>query len=174
MARVLRRAWVAPTAHVHSSAVLSAGVWVGPGAYVGPRCSLAPGVLVGARSSLAARTTVGPNCSLLHAEVGEGCTLHANVAIGGDGFGFSPEPWGLRKKPQLLRVRIGAHVEIGAGVTIDRGSWRDTAIGTSSPPPSPLPSPPHHLSSFISSSSSRAAAIPRFSQVKGPSSTVRW
>ncbi|CAI0468127.1 unnamed protein product [Linum tenue] len=33
------------------------------------------------------------------------------------------------KKPQLLNVRIGNNVEIGANSCVDRGSWRDTVIG---------------------------------------------
>lgn len=34
------------------------------------------------------------------------------------------------KKPQLLRVVIGDRVEIGANTCVDRGSWRDTTIGS--------------------------------------------
>ncbi|KAG9145673.1 hypothetical protein Leryth_018719 [Lithospermum erythrorhizon] len=30
---------------------------------------------------------------------------------------------------QLLETKVGNHVEIGANTCIDRGSWRDTAIG---------------------------------------------
>jgi hypothetical protein len=65
--------------------------------------------------------------------------LWPGVRIGQDGFGFHPAPpttkgaalggGQVHKKPQELRVRIGAHVEIGANSTIDRGSWRDTCIG---------------------------------------------
>ena len=36
----------------------------------------------------------------------------------------------MTKKPQALRVRIGDRVELGANACVDRGSWRDTVIGS--------------------------------------------
>jgi UDP-3-O-[3-hydroxymyristoyl] glucosamine N-acyltransferase len=49
-----------------------------------------------------------------------------------DGFGFvvDKEVGSANhvKKPQELRATIGDDVEIGANTTIDRGSWRNTAI----------------------------------------------
>lgn len=36
------------------------------------------------------------------------------------------------KKPQILKARIGNHVEIGANSCIDKGSWRDTIVGDNS------------------------------------------
>lgn len=47
----------------------------------------------------------------------------------------------MTKKPQLLRVVIGDRVEIGASTCVDRGSWRDTVIGSDTkvrPQPVPL------------------------------------
>ena len=56
--------------------------------------------------------------------------LHAGVRIGADGFGFFVDGDDImRKKPQLLAVLLGDHVELGAGSCVDRGSWRDTVIG---------------------------------------------
>ena len=36
----------------------------------------------------------------------------------------------VQKKPQLLRVVLEEGVEVGAGTCIDRGSWRDTRVGS--------------------------------------------
>ena len=56
---------------------------------------------------------------------------HSGARIGGDGFGFAPDPSGHIKIPQLGRVLIGSSVEIGANTTIDRGAGPDTVIGDS-------------------------------------------
>lgn len=42
---------------------------------------------------------------------------------------FVDEQGNMVKKPQLLYAKIGNHVELGANVCIDRGSWRDTEVG---------------------------------------------
>jgi UDP-3-O-[3-hydroxymyristoyl] glucosamine N-acyltransferase len=49
--------------------------------------------------------------------------------VGQDGFGFAIDPAGHVKVPQLGRVLIGSHVEIGANSCIDRGAGPDTVIG---------------------------------------------
>ncbi|KAA8500052.1 Pyruvate kinase isozyme A, chloroplastic [Porphyridium purpureum] len=68
--------------------------------------------------------------------VGNQCVIHQGVCIGQDGFGFElstseNDGGGLhRKKPQLLNVVLADSVEVGANSAIDRGSWRDTFIGS--------------------------------------------
>ncbi|XP_028767837.1 probable UDP-3-O-acylglucosamine N-acyltransferase 2, mitochondrial [Neltuma alba] len=70
------------------------------------------------------------NVALSNCQVGNLCVFHNGVCIGQDGFGFYVDGSGnVIKKPQMLNVIIGAHVEIGANTCIDRGSWRDTTIG---------------------------------------------
>ena len=116
-----RAASVHPTASVHRTASLAPGVRVGALAFVGPRCTLGEGVVV------------GEGCTLQNCEVGERSVLHPGVRIGQDGFGFYPATSSLappEKKPQELRVLIGEDVELGANCTVDRGSWRDTIIGS--------------------------------------------
>lgn len=122
---------------VHDSAELAPGVRIGASAVVGPGCRLAQNVSVGANSTL-------QNC-----DIGKGTVIHPGVCLGQDGFGFYPvkhqsktrssgesvpasksPPPTPEKKPQELRVIIGENVEIGANTTIDRGSWRDTVIGS--------------------------------------------
>ena len=57
------------------------------------------------------------------------------VLLVADDWGFELFPrrdtaGDVHKRPQLLRVFLGDHVEVGAGTCIDRGSWRDTMIGS--------------------------------------------
>lgn len=51
------------------------------------------------------------------------------MRVGQDGFGFAIDPTGFVKVPQLGRVIIGDHVEVGANTTIDSGAMGDTEIG---------------------------------------------
>ncbi|XP_058092414.1 probable UDP-3-O-acylglucosamine N-acyltransferase 2, mitochondrial isoform X2 [Magnolia sinica] len=103
---------------VHSKTVLGANVHLGSGTVVGPS------VIIGQSTKIGYKVTLS-NCS-----VGDSCVIHNGVCIGQDGFGFFVDEQGsIIKKPQMLYVRIGNHVEIGANTCIDRGSWRDTAIG---------------------------------------------
>jgi UDP-3-O-[3-hydroxymyristoyl] glucosamine N-acyltransferase len=55
--------------------------------------------------------------------------LHAGCVVGGDGFGFAPQPDGSYKKvPQIGNVVIHDDVEIGANTTIDRATMGSTVI----------------------------------------------
>jgi UDP-3-O-[3-hydroxymyristoyl] glucosamine N-acyltransferase len=72
---------------------------------------------------------IGPNVSVVHSLIGDGVIIHAGSQIGHDGFRYQPGPRGHTKVPQLGRVIVQDHVEIGANTTIDRGGSGDTVIG---------------------------------------------
>jgi len=100
-------------AFVGDGTVVLDQVFIGPGARVGKNCTLYPGVRI-----------------LRSCEVGDNCILHANVVVGGDGFGFSPDPetGKYSKVPQVGNVVIHNDVEIGASTTIDRATMGSTII----------------------------------------------
>ncbi|XP_078160788.1 putative UDP-3-O-acylglucosamine N-acyltransferase 2, mitochondrial [Carex rostrata] len=103
---------------VHSDCMIAKDVQIGSGTVVGPS------------TSIGESTKLGYNVVLSNCSVGQFCVIHHGVCIGQDGFGFFIDDKGqVVKKPQMLNVRIGDHVEIGANTCIDRGSWRDTVIG---------------------------------------------
>jgi len=130
----------APVVHgtVHPMARLEEGVTVEPGAVVGANAAIGRGTVIGANAVVGAGVTIGrdcaigPNATILHAALGDKVVIHANVAIGQDGFGFAMGPAGHLKVPQVGGVVIQNDVEIGAGTTIDRGANRDTVIGEGS------------------------------------------
>ncbi len=131
-----RKSGVHPTAFVAESANVSED------AYIGPFCYVGEGVEVKAGTQLSAHVTIGDGSlvgkdTLIYAgvhvyhgcQVGDHCIIHAGTVIGSDGFGFVPQPDGRFKKvPQLGTVIIEDHVEIGANVTIDRGTMDATRI----------------------------------------------
>ncbi len=124
-------ALIDPTASIDPSASVGAFCVVGANVTIGPRCVLHSNV------SVAEGTTIG-EATVLHSGVvvrersiiGAHCTVHNNSVIGADGFGYVPDKTlGLRKVPQVGRVKIGDYVEIGANTCIDRGAVGSTVIG---------------------------------------------
>lgn len=121
---------------VHPSSRMGRDVTVSPFACVGADVEiedhvfLHPGVFVGDRVRIGRGTVVHANVSILHdCEIGRDVIIHAGTVIGSDGFGFVRDEQGHVKIPQIGRVRIEDHVEIGAGCTIDRGALGTTRIG---------------------------------------------
>lgn len=110
-------------AFIDHTAVIDATAQIGAGARIGPHVFVGPGVVIGACA------TLGAGVSLTHSIVGENARILAGAAIGQAGFGFVQTADGLLRVPQLGRVVIGDHVEIGANSTIDRGALGDTVIG---------------------------------------------
>ncbi|HEX4113034.1 MAG TPA: UDP-3-O-(3-hydroxymyristoyl)glucosamine N-acyltransferase [Stellaceae bacterium] len=128
-------AWRSPVAVVDASAKIGEGCRIEPYAVIGAhaeigrRCVIGAGSVIGAASILGDDVRVGAQVTISHAIVGARVRLYPGARIGQDGFGFSADADGFVKVPQLGRVIIGDDVEIGANVTIDRGSGPDTVIG---------------------------------------------
>jgi len=106
-----------PSAWIDATAEIGADAVIGPFAVIGPGVVIADGVHVGAHASI--------HCAI----IGAGARIAAGARIGGAGFGFAQGPHGLVRIPQLGRVIIGAHAEIGANSCIDRGALGDTVVG---------------------------------------------
>lgn len=102
---------------IHPSALIGDGVRLGFGAVVGSGVEIADGVVV------------GPHTVLARCCVGAGTSIGASCVIGLPGFGMDKDASGRYLRfPHVGGVRIGADVEIGSNVCIDRGSIGDTVI----------------------------------------------
>ena len=126
---------VSPVASVHPSARLEPGVIVDPGAVIGPGAEIGAGTVIGPNAVIGPEVrigrdgSVGASTTIGAALIGDRVIIHPGAHIGQDGFGFALGSRGHLKVPQIGRVIIQDDVEIGAGVTIDRGANRDTVIG---------------------------------------------
>ena len=129
-------------AGIHATAVVAQSAQIDPTAHIGPHCVIGERVKIGARSVLLAGNFVGddskigddagifPNVTTYpRTEIGNRVRIHAGSIIGSDGFGYVQDGGVHRKVPQIGGVIIGDDVEIGAGVTIDRGALGPTVIG---------------------------------------------
>lgn len=127
---------ISPQAAIDSSAVIGKNVTIGPfvvieaGAKIGDNTSLQAQVFIGKNAKVGANCTFFSGVKIYHdCEVGNDCILHANVVIGGDGFGFAPEADGTFKKvAQIGNVILEDKVEIGANSTVDRATMGSTII----------------------------------------------
>lgn len=124
------RAVVDPSATIAPSAMIAANCVIGANAIVGEASRIEAGVVLGNLVQVGANTRIYPNVTVYdECAIGSHCILHAGVVIGADGFGFANENGAWVKIPQVGRVVIADHVEIGANTTIDRGALDDTLIG---------------------------------------------
>ena len=129
------KAQISDFAHVHESTeigegcIIEAGAVVAEGVKLGQGCWIEANATIGKNVDIGNKSRIGANASVSHAVIGEASRLYAGARIGQDGFGFAIDPAGHVKVPQLGRVIIGDHVEIGANTCIDRGSGPDTIIG---------------------------------------------
>ncbi|MEM7693528.1 MAG: UDP-3-O-(3-hydroxymyristoyl)glucosamine N-acyltransferase [Pseudomonadota bacterium] len=108
---------------VEAFAVIARGVEIGRGSVIGPNVVIGPGCRIGRGSFIGANTTI--QCT----DIGDRVIVHPGCRIGQDGFGLARGREGFLKIPQTRAVVIQDDVELGASVTIDRGSSRDTIIG---------------------------------------------
>jgi UDP-3-O-[3-hydroxymyristoyl] glucosamine N-acyltransferase len=121
---------VDPLAKISDGVTIGALAYLGPGVTVGRNCRIGPGCMllgdieIGDNCELVARVSVYPQT-----RIGKHVTVHAGAVLGSDGFGFVPDQAGrYHKFPQIGRLEIGDHVEIGANATVDRGALDATVI----------------------------------------------
>ena len=125
------RAFIHPTAVIGADASIFPFVSVGEGAVIGARCRLLSGAVVGRNCRLGDDVTLHPQAVLYDDTVlGNRVSIHSHAVIGADGFGYRMQDGKHLKAAQFGSVEVGDDVEIGAGTTIDRGTFQATRIGT--------------------------------------------
>lgn len=127
---------ISPLAHVSPLANLAGEISIGPGATIGDhveigdQCHIHAGVHVLPGSRLGSQVTLYPNVVLYeNTQIGDRVLIHAGSCIGAYGFGYTQEDGRHKRGYQLGNVVLEDDVEIGAGTTIDRGSYGATRIG---------------------------------------------
>jgi UDP-3-O-[3-hydroxymyristoyl] glucosamine N-acyltransferase len=98
--------------HLIPSGILHPGVHLMDGCLLGEDCQLFPGVVL------------YPDTIL-----DSGVLVHAGSVLGAYGFGYQQRDGKHIRTSQRGWVHVESEVEIGAGVTIDRGSYGATRIG---------------------------------------------
>ncbi|MEK6197319.1 MAG: UDP-3-O-(3-hydroxymyristoyl)glucosamine N-acyltransferase [Desulfobacterales bacterium] len=127
---------ISPKAHIGSDCYIPAEISIGPFVSIGDRVKLGKrvsmhsGVVIGDDAVIGDDCLLYPNVTVYHScTIGSGVIIHGGTVIGSDGFGFATDENGNNVKwPHIGTVQIDDNVEIGANVTIDRGTFGKTHI----------------------------------------------
>ena len=123
-------AHVSPTARLGREVVVYPTATIGDDVHVGDGAVIHPGVRILPGSQIGENVTLFPNVVLYESTViGNRVIIHAGAVIGAYGFGYETVEGRHQISAQLGHVVIGDDVEIGAGTTIDRGTYGPTTIG---------------------------------------------
>jgi UDP-3-O-[3-hydroxymyristoyl] glucosamine N-acyltransferase len=125
-----KQASVHPSVHLGANVSVHAFAVIGAGSVLGDSCRVHSGAVIGRDCTLGNDVTIYPNAVLYDGTMlGNRVIVHGNAVIGADGFGYRDQNSRHVKVPQLGHVEIGDDVEIGAGTTIDRGTFQATRVG---------------------------------------------
>lgn len=117
------------SAKIPASCSVGALVVIGENVVLGENVVIASGCIIENDVTIASHTRLEPNVTIKHhCEIGEHCHVFSGAVIGSDGFGYAEEAGRWLKIPQVGRVILHAHVDVGANTTIDRGALDDTII----------------------------------------------
>lgn len=127
---------VHPTALVSEKAKLGANVSIMPyviiesGAEIGDNAVIYPFTYIGNNTRIGSFTVIYPSVVIReNVTVGNHVIIHSGTVIGSDGFGYTKkEDHTFYKIPQVGKVVIEDHVEIGANACIDRAMLFETRV----------------------------------------------
>ncbi|TWT56058.1 UDP-3-O-(3-hydroxymyristoyl)glucosamine N-acyltransferase [Allorhodopirellula solitaria] len=118
------------TAQIHPSAQVSDAACIGAGVVIGPDCKIHAGVSIAAGCEIGPECVLYPNVTLYsYSRLGARVVIHAGSTLGAHGFGYRNVDGKHIPTAQLGFVQIDDDVELGASVTIDRGTYGATRIG---------------------------------------------
>lgn len=127
---------ISPLAHIGSNCDIPEEVSIAPfvaigdGVRLGKRVAIHPGVVIGNDVIIGDDCILFPNVTVYNScTIGSRVQIHSGAVIGSDGFGFATDEQGDHVKwPHVGTVQIDDDVDIGANVTIDRGTFGKTHI----------------------------------------------
>lgn len=112
-------------AAIGAHATIEEGVEIGNGVVIGAGTVVERGVTIGQGTRIFPRVTIHRGT-----RIGSRCVVQSGSVLGSDGFGYATDAKGRHHPvPQRGGLVLGDEVDIGANVTIDRGSSGDTEIG---------------------------------------------
>lgn len=121
------------TTEIDPSAEISQNVFIGENVIIGKNVKILSGVRVLPNVQIGDDTIIYSNTVIYpFVKIGKSCRIHANVSIGGDGFGYVFYQGEHQKIWHFGGVEISDKVELGANSTVDAGAFYPTRIGTGS------------------------------------------
>jgi len=111
---------------IHPTAIIGEDCVLGKNVYVGPHSIIEDDVTIDDNTQIFSGVHIFPGV-----KIGKFVEINSGCVIGSDGFGFERSPNGeLEKFPHFGSVIIEDNVEVGANTCIDRGTLKNTIIGS--------------------------------------------
>lgn len=115
---------VHPTARIAPFAFIGARAEIGAGAYIGTGAVIEDEVVIGESTVVHPQVFIGFGTRL-----GRRCEIHPQCVIGKEGYGYAHDELGNHYRiPHQGLVILEDDVHLGAGCTIDRGTFGETRI----------------------------------------------
>lgn len=119
-----------PSAKIAGDVTIGPHCVIGPDVTIGPGCNLVSGVTVLSGCTLGSDVTLMPGVMLYENTIIEDRVfIHGGSILGAYGFGYRQSEGCHVRTGQLGYVHVESDVEIGAVVTVDRGTYGATRIG---------------------------------------------
>lgn len=120
---------VCRSATIANTCCIGEQVYVGENVTLGEHVVIKHGSVIEDGSTIGAHTVIETNVTVKrYSEIGQHCHIFSGAVIGSDGFGYAEEKGVWLKIPQVGKVVIHDHVDVGANTTIDRGALDNTII----------------------------------------------
>lgn len=118
------------TAYVDPTAKIAENVFIGAQVKIGANVVIHAGCAILSFSSIGDNTVLYPNVVIYrNVHMGKDCRVHANTAIGSDGYGYNFFKGEHLKVWHFGGIIIKDSVEIGSGTGIDQGTFSPSIIG---------------------------------------------
>ena len=116
--------FVSEKATIGENVYIGAFAYISDGVVIGDNTHIYPNTFIGNNTKIGTDCKIFSGVNIYHETViGNHCTIHSNVVLGADGFGFAPNSENnYQKVPQIGNVILEDHVEIGAGTCVDRAT----------------------------------------------------
>ncbi|MCB0407472.1 MAG: UDP-3-O-(3-hydroxymyristoyl)glucosamine N-acyltransferase [Bdellovibrionales bacterium] len=126
-----------PSAVISQSAQIDDMAIIGPNTTIGAHCKIGKGVVIGPNTAIEANCVIGEKThihgqvSISHGtQIGARCEVHPQTSLGTEGFGYAQDKeFNHYRITHYGRLILEDDVHIGAGVTMDRGTFADSRVG---------------------------------------------
>jgi UDP-3-O-[3-hydroxymyristoyl] glucosamine N-acyltransferase len=124
------KAYIGKDCQIPAEISIAHMVSIGDRVKLGKRVTIQPGVVIGDDVTIGDDCFIYANVTIYRSSIiGSRVMIHSGTVIGSDGFGFATDDNGSHIKwPHIGTAQIDDDVDIGANVTIDRGTFRKTHI----------------------------------------------
>ncbi|MEW6104121.1 MAG: UDP-3-O-(3-hydroxymyristoyl)glucosamine N-acyltransferase [bacterium] len=127
---ISKKASIKEFARIGKRVAISDFVVIEDGVKIGDSAIIYPNVYIGINVIIGKGTIIYPGAVIMNAKIGNNVIIHPGAVIGSDGFGYIQDNGKNIKMAHNGGVVIEDDVEIGANTTIDRGTTKDTIIGS--------------------------------------------